>query len=234
MKQELISIYKILLNHFGPQGWWPADDEFEVIIGAILTQATSWKNVEKSIDNLKNERVLNPSGLYKISTKKLAGLIRPSLYYNVKAKKLKSFVNFLYKEYDGNLNLMLSQANEKLRTQLLDIWGIGPETADSILLYAANKKTFVIDAYTRRIFYRLGFIGKNSSYDEIKNFFEGNLPKRVKLYKEYHALIVKLGKDYCKKEPLCKECPVRKLCKISLINLPSSSPIQPFPYTLSL
>ncbi|MFH1125934.1 MAG: endonuclease III domain-containing protein, partial [Candidatus Altiarchaeota archaeon] len=144
--------------------------------------------------------------------RKLARLVKPSLYYNTKAKKLKSFVNFLYEKYNGNLDLMLKQPKEKLREQLLEVWGVGPETADSILLYAGNKKSFVVDAYTKRIFHRLGLIGKNSSYDEVKDFFEENLPGDVRVYNEYHALIVELGKNYCRKKPLCKECCIKKYC----------------------
>jgi endonuclease-3 related protein len=210
--KKLLSIYNTLLENFGPQGWWPAETDFEVIVGAILTQATSWSNVEKSISNLKKKGVLNPKSLHEIKAGSLAKLIKSSGYFNAKARKLKCFMDFLHCNYDGNLSVMLSQPKERLRKELLEVWGVGPETADSIILYAAHKPSFVVDAYTKRIFSRIGFLKANASYDEVKHFFEKNLPKGVKLYKEYHALVVELGKTYCRKKPLCKECCVNRFC----------------------
>lgn len=210
---NLLDIYRVLFEKFGGQHWWPAETEFEVIVGAILTQAAAWKNVELAIKNLKAENLLMPEGIYKTSEAKLRKIIRPAGYFNAKARKLKEFVNFLFENYDGNLKLMLNQPHEKLRGELLSIWGIGPETADSIVLYAANKPSFVVDAYTKRIFSRIGLVNNNVNYENLKKFFEENLPRDVKLYNEFHALLVKLGKEYCKPKPLCDECPVRDVCE---------------------
>ncbi len=211
-REKLLNIYNLLLKHFGKQHWWPAETPFEVVVGAILTQSTSWKNVESTIENLKAEGILTPAGIRRVKTKQLSKLIKPALYHNVKAKKLKIFVDFLYKNYDGNLENFLKIKKNKLREELLSIWGIGPETADSIILYAANKPSFVVDTYTKRVFKRLGLVKKEKSYDESREFFESNLPKSVKLYNEYHALTVELGKNYCKNNPKCDGCPVKNLC----------------------
>ena len=197
VRGKLIDIYNRLYAHFGPRHWWPAQTPFEVMVGAILTQNTAWSNVEKAIRNLKKERALTPGKIRKIPQEKLATLIRPSGFYNEKAKKLKEFVKFL------------KPNAEYSREELLNIKGIGKETADSILLYAFNKPAFVVDAYTKRIFSRHYFLGKNADYDEIQRFFTGNLPNKTKLFNEYHALIVELGKNYCKKNsPICKICPL--------------------------
>jgi endonuclease-3 related protein len=213
MDRKLLSVYKRLLTEFGPQGWWPADTPFEVVVGAILTQSTSWTNVEKAINNLKKAGLLTPNGLYNVPLRRLAGLIKPSLYYNVKARKLKSFMDFLYGNYDGKLDLLLSLPAGQLRAELLSVWGVGPETADSIVLYAAHKPSFVIDAYTKRVYGRLGMLEKESTYDEAKRFFEEGLPKDVRLYQEYHALIVELGKRSCRTKPVCGECCIRTFCR---------------------
>ncbi len=206
---KLKLIYDKLFSAFGPQHWWPGDTPFEVIVGAILTQNTSWKNVSVSIQNLKRNRVLSPRKLYNLPLAKLGLLIKSSGYYNLKAKRLKNFLKILFSEYNGNLNKMLNQEERTLREFLLNISGIGPETADSIVLYAAGKLSFVVDAYTRRIFSRHKLIKEDMSYDEIKEFFERNLSPDVGLYNEYHALIVKLGKDFClKKNPKCSLCPI--------------------------
>jgi len=216
MKQTLLSIYKQLFKHFGPQGWWPAESPFEVIVGAILAQSASWKNVEKAIANLKRERLLTPDGLLAVNNRKLARLIKPALYYNVKARKLKAFMAFLHDSYGNDLNAMFSQPTEKLRKELLAVWGVGPETADSILLYAAGKPSFVVDAYTKRIFHRMGLLEKNPPYESVKKFFEVSLPKNVEVYQEYHALIVELAKRYCKSKPDCRECCIRRFCKTGM------------------
>lgn len=213
MNRKLLSTYKRLYREFGPQGWWPAETPFEVIVGAILTQSTNWLNVEKAIRNLKKAGLLTAKGISKADARRLAGLIKPALYYNVKARKLKSFMNFLNGKYKGRLDLMLKQPKEKMREELLGVWGVGPETADSIVLYAAHKPSFVVDAYTRRIFSRLGMLAKNASYGDVKRFFEAGLPEDIGLYKEYHALIVELGKNYCRKKPKCVECCLREFCK---------------------
>ncbi len=213
MRRKLIEIYKKLLNHFGEQHWWPAETEFEVIVGAILTQAAAWKNVEIAIENLKAKNILNPAGIKNASPNHLKKLIKSAGYYNAKSGKLKEFVNFLYKNYNGNLNFFLNLPKDKLRKELLSIWGIGPETADSIVLYAANKPSFVVDSYTKRIFRRLGLIDDGIGYGDLKKFFEDNLPENLEIYKEFHALIVELGKNYCRKKPICEECPIEDQCK---------------------
>jgi len=215
-QQEILSdIYKRLYKEFGPQHWWPATDgPFEVCIGAILTQNTAWTNVEKAILNLKKKKLLSPSALKKTSIRSLSALIKPSGYYNQKAKKLKNFINFLYDNYDGSLDKMFETDFLILRSQLLSINGIGLETADSILLYAGNKPIFVIDAYTKRILSRHGIVGEDATYSEVQNYFMDNLQNRVKLFNEYHALLVSLGKDICRKSnPKCTRCPLRGIEK---------------------
>ncbi len=209
---SLLGIYEKLLKALGKQNWWPAEDKFEVIVGAILTQQASWKNVEKAIKNLKQHRMLTPEDLYRLDGKRLEELIRPSGFYKVKAKRLKRFVNFLFEKYDGKLERLFSLSMEELRKELLSINGIGDETADSILLYSAGMPSFVVDAYTIRIFSRLGLL-KEKKYEKVKEFFEKNLPKDVELYKEYHALIVELGKNICKLKPKCILCPLKEWCE---------------------
>ncbi len=200
MRKKLTKIYNKLLRHFGEQRWWPTiskNKRDETIIGAILTQNTSWRQVEKAIRKLYEKDLLSRKAILRISTEKLAELIRCTGYYKQKAKKIKEFFKFR-----GKIT----------RENLLKIWGIGKETADSILLYAYNKPVFVVDAYTKRILERLGF-GK-MSYDEIQEMFHKNLPKNVKIFKEYHALLVELGKNYCKKNnPRCDDCPLKDLCE---------------------
>jgi endonuclease-3 related protein len=206
--RELMLIYQRLYDSFGPQRWWPGDSPFEVIVGAILTQNTSWENVEKAITRLKEDRLLTPDALLNIKESLLAGAIRSSGYYNIKAKRLKSFIAFLFGEYKGDLTLMFSEEVEPLRGKLLSVNGIGLETADSILLYAGRKPIFVIDAYTKRVFSRHYLVPVNASYHETQDIFMKNLPKDVTLYNEYHALIVYLGKNYCKRKPNCLDCPI--------------------------
>lgn len=206
----LKSIYQKLYSHFGPQYWWPAKTPFEVMAGAILTQNTSWSNVEKAIANLKKHRVLTPQKLRKIPQKKLALLIKPAGYYNIKAGRLKAFVDFLFKYYRGKIRHMLHTDIAVLRRQLLSVRGIGPETADSILLYALEKPIFVVDAYTKRILSRHKLVKEDAAYDEVQKLFSHNLKKGVKLFNEYHALLVKLGKDFCHKtKPKCALCPLK-------------------------
>jgi len=203
-----MGIYGTLSKKFGPRHWWPADTKFEVIIGAILTQNTAWINVERAIKNLKKAHLLTPGKMYALDIKKLAGLIRPSGYYNIKSKRIKSFLNFLFKNYNGSLKKLFANNPAVLRNQLLSINGIGPETADSIILYAAGKPAFVVDAYTKRIFSRQGKISAAAGYEEIQKFFTDNLPRSAKLFNEYHALIVELGKNICKTKPMCDICPI--------------------------
>ena len=209
--KELTQIYNRLFTHFGPQHWWPAKTPFEVIVGAILTQSTNWKNVEKAISNLKKHGLLTPKKILEIRSQELEKTIRPAGYFRAKAKKLKVFVGHIFKHHHGKLKNLFNQSVPKLREELLDIHGIGPETADSIILYAANKPSFVVDAYTKRIGHRVGLF-KYQKYKEIKEYYEKNLPRSVKIYNEYHALLVELGKRFCKKKPECKKCPIKRQC----------------------
>ncbi|MCR4287355.1 MAG: endonuclease III domain-containing protein [Deltaproteobacteria bacterium] len=195
---------------FGAQGWWPGKTRFEVIAGAILTQNTAWTNVEKAIANLKARGVLSPAKLHGLKTGELAALIRPAGYFNIKAKRLKNFTDYLFKEHNGSLDRLLKQRSPKeLREELLKISGIGPETADSIVLYAANMPEFVVDAYTKRIFSRHLIVKEDAQYEELKSVFMENLEPDAAFFNEYHALIVRTGKDFCRpKEPLCTGCPL--------------------------
>jgi len=213
IRSELKGVYRTLFSCYGPQGWWPADSVFEVIVGAILTQNTAWGNVEKAILNLKGAGIMEPDAMRKVRLGKLARLIRPSGYYNLKARKLKSFMEFFYREYGGDLKLMKRERIETLRPKLLSVWGLGPETVDSILLYALGKPSFVVDAYTKRLFNRLGFLDGSEDYGEVKKIFEDNLGRNAKLYKEYHALIVEHCKRFClKNKPDCRGCDVSHSC----------------------
>lgn len=193
---------------YGPQYWWPGDSPFEVIIGAILTQNTNWSNVEKAISNLKNASLLNPARLRDTKTDRLAELIRPSGYFNIKARRLKSFVDFLFEQFNGNLDSMFALDVKRIRHVLLEVNGIGPETADSILLYAGNHPTFVVDAYTKRIFLRLGILHEEHTYHQVQDYFMSHLEKDHRLFNEYHALIVRHAKEHCRTKPICKDCPL--------------------------
>ncbi len=210
-ERYLRGVYKKLYTYFGPQHWWPADSAFEVIVGTILTQNTAWTNVEKAISNLKRKRLLNPRRLYNADIKALAKLIRPCGYFNVKATRIKSFLETLFADFKGDLSLMFSLKSKTLRERLLKINGIGPETADSILLYAAQRPIFVVDAYTRRFLLRHKLIEKKTDYQQVQSLFEENLPRRLNLFNEYHALIVRLAKEFCRKKPLCNICPLKKM-----------------------
>jgi endonuclease III related protein len=212
MATMLMDIYYRLHQRFGDQYWWPGETPFEIIIGAILTQSTSWKNVEKAIANLKQEHLLSCRALWEIEEKRLAELIRSSGYYNAKAKKVKSFVQFLHDRYQCRLNKMFATPVSELRIELLAVHGIGEETADSILLYAGNKPVFVIDAYTKRIFSRLGIIKPRIKYQEVQQLFMHHLPTDAKLFNEYHALLVAFGKSQCAKRPNCLSCFLKDIC----------------------
>jgi endonuclease-3 related protein len=209
-REVLLDIYRKLLKRFGPQHWWPGDTSFEMIIGAILTQNTAWSNVEKAINNLKAANALTPAKLHQIDIRSLAELIRSAGYYNVKTKRLKGFIDWLFDNYDGDIARLGALPLSQLREALLSVKGIGPETADSIILYALGKPSFVVDAYTHRVFSRHLFIPEEDvTYDEVKAFFEDTLEKDVALFNEYHALIVRLGKEFCKKtNPRCTDCPL--------------------------
>ena len=210
--KRLMELYRRLLKLYGPQHWWPGDDAFEIAIGAILTQSAAWGNVEKAIANLKSAGVFSLEGLRDISEEELARLIRPSGYFNAKAKKLKAFVMHLWQRHQGNLQKLLSQEDTALREELLSIYGIGEETADDIVLYAADKPSFVVDAYTRRILTRVGMAPHEDSYRAYQEVFHHSLPPDVPLYNEYHALLVRHGKESCQKKPRCGQCCLLDLC----------------------
>lgn len=213
-KQKLHLVYDKMLEHFGPRGWWPGDSDFEICVGAILTQSVSWKNVAKAIDNLKNAGLLNLNKMYQAAPEAIENCIIPTLYYRQKAKKLKVFVGHVTEKYAGDLSLFLAKDQGSLREELLSLFGIGPETADSIILYAAKMPVFVVDAYTRRIFARLGLFNDDISYDGMQDFFMRHLAHDVSFYNEYHALIVGVGNRFCSnKKPKCDKCPLTGLCK---------------------
>jgi endonuclease-3 related protein len=207
---SLLNIYKILHNHFGDLNWWPGDSPFEVIVGAILTQNTAWKNVAVAIGRLKAEELLHPARLLQLTDQRLADLIRPAGYYRVKTKRLKAFLNFLNQDYRDDLDVLFAEDLWVLRKKLLLVHGIGEETADSILLYAGGKTVFVVDAYTRRIMQRHRIISDKASYEDIQTLFMAGLPRSAPLYNQYHALLVNTGKQFCKKQnPKCEICPLQ-------------------------
>ncbi|MFH1790855.1 MAG: endonuclease III domain-containing protein [Candidatus Omnitrophota bacterium] len=207
--RSLRKIYKRLYEKLGPQHWWPGDTPFEVMIGAILTQNTSWSNVEKAIENLKKDNLLSPAKMQSLTKKRLARIIKPSGFFNVKAVRIISFLGYLKKRYKNNISAMKRRAPGRLRAELLSVKGIGRETADSILLYALGKPVFVVDAYTKRILSRHGLAGADWDYDDLQRLFADNLPRDSRLYNEYHALIVSAGKNYCRPgNPKCGACPL--------------------------
>jgi len=224
VSQALLNIYRRLMACYGAQHWWPAQEPFEIIVGAILTQSAAWGNVEKAIANLKSARALSPKALRQLPLSEVAALIRPCGYYNAKALKLKSFADWLGEHYDDSLSKLFANDAEHLRQQLLSIHGVGQETADSIILYAANKPIFVIDAYTRRIISRIGLAPDDNSYDAYQGLFMDNLPADVGLFNEYHALLVCLGKNVCRNRPLCHQCCLNDLCHF-YTNLDSNSKV---------
>jgi endonuclease-3 related protein len=206
---SLLKLYDLLYTHFGPSHWWPGDGPLEVMVGAVLTQNTAWSNVEKAIARLKAEGALSAPALDRIQEEVLAEWIRPAGYYRIKAKRLKAFFRFFMERYQGRTELMKQRPLEVLRRELLSVKGIGPETADSILLYALEQPTFVVDAYTHRVFSRHGLVPEEIGYEELRSFFMDRLPQDPALFNEYHALLVRLGKTYCKKtRPRCPECPL--------------------------
>jgi endonuclease III related protein len=201
--------YNSLFTAFGAQHWWPGSSQFEVIVGAILTQNTSWTNVERAIANLRSARLLSCAGIERVPVSHLAQLIRPSGYFRQKARKLKAFCQFLRTEYRGSLKRMFATPTVVLREKLLRVFGIGCETADSILLYAGNHPVFVVDAYTKRLLSRHGWIGEKAKYDEMRWMFERQFPGETARFNEFHALIVQTGKHFCRRrEALCGECPL--------------------------
>jgi endonuclease-3 related protein len=207
----LLRLYQHAFAHFGPLHWWPGDSPLEVCVGAILTQNTAWTNVEKAIANLKAERLLSVRGIAETPRDRLAAAVRPSGYYTQKARRLHTFARHILARHRGSLARMLSQPTATLRQELLSLHGIGPETADSMILYAAGQPVFVVDAYTRRILSRLGLVPDDIAYDELQELFHRHLPREVALYNEFHAQLVYVGKDFCRKrDPRCAVCPARR------------------------
>ena len=215
---ELMNIYRLLSERYGSRQWWPADTPFEVVIGAILTQNTNWSNVEQAIANLRAAASLTCTAICNLSPHDLEKLIRPSGFFRQKAERLQRFSRYLRDNYQGRLELMLQQPLEPLRSELLAQKGIGPETADSILLYAGRHPSFVIDAYTGRLFSRLGLFEGTEKYAQMRSFFMARLPAKAALFNEYHALIVIHGKEHCRKQPLCPGCPLEEICRYRQLN----------------
>ncbi len=219
----LLQLFATLLDCYGNRHWWPGETPFEVCVGAILTQNTNWGNVEKAIANLKAADCLSITGIAACPPHELAALIRPAGYFNIKADRLQSFVRFLNVSHQGSLEQLFEIPWQKARYELLAVRGIGPETADSILLYAGGKPSFVVDAYTRRIFSRLGLVPEQISYDGLQQLFMQHLPLDVDLFNEYHALLVELGKQVCRPHPRCPACCLQKQCSFGNIKLEQSA-----------
>ena len=209
-EQRLLDIFQTLLSSFGKRNWWPGETELEIIVGAILTQNTSWKNVEKAIYNMKAQGVLDVDTLHAITKDQLGEIIKPSGFYNQKSSRLKLFINVLHENFNKSIDTLKYFDTNYLRNLLLGISGIGPETADSILLYALNRPVFVVDAYTKRFIKNHRLYDGNGKYDDVQQFFMTNLPHDTYLFNEYHALIVCLCQNYCKKKPECIICPLNK------------------------
>jgi endonuclease-3 related protein len=211
MRRQLKRIYRLLHGHYGPTHWWPGNTAFEIAVGAILTQNTAWTNVERAIANLKRERLLSPEKVLACRDGVLHEALRPSGYFRVKAKRLRSFCDYLMSRYQGSMKRMARRPLEELRPELLEVDGIGPETADDILLYACEKPVFVVDAYTRRILSRHGLCQPDVKYEPLRALFEAHLESDIQHFKEYHGLIVYAGKDFCRRRPKCAECPLRPM-----------------------
>jgi len=216
----LTEIYERLFATLGPQQWWPGESPFEVLVGAILVQNTSWRNVERAIENLREAAVLSPRAIHELAQEELEELVRPAGYYRIKARRLKNLIEFIVDRYDGSLDAMFATELSELRGELLTINGVGPETADSILLYAGDLPIFVVDTYTLRIFARHGWIDYAATYHELQEHFQSGLPDDPQLYNEYHALLVRIGNQYCRKKPKCDECPLQDM-------LPESGIVEP-------
>jgi len=210
-REQLLDIHRRLLEAFGPQHWWPGETVFEIILGAILTQNTSWANVEKAIANVKAAECLEPNALHALDAARLETLIRPAGYFRVKTKRLRNFLQWLFDEYGGDLSILERIDTFRLREELLSVSGIGPETADSILLYALERPVFVVDTYTARVMVRHGLAEPEIDYQQLQDLFESHLDPDVPLFNEYHALLVRVGKEFCKPKPKCQACPLNPL-----------------------
>jgi endonuclease III related protein len=207
--QKLLTIFNTLLTTFGKRNWWPGETTIEIMVGAVLTQNTSWKNVEKAIGNMKREGLLDMGRLQDIDVQRLSEVIRPAGFFNIKSRRLKNFVEVMCSRFGGRIESLSAVATNELRSILLDIKGIGPETADSILLYALERPVFVVDAYTKRFLKNHRLYDGNDDYHSIQEYFMKNLPSETYLFNEFHALIVRLAQVYCRKVPLCSSCPLR-------------------------
>ena len=212
MQKRLFAIYGRLADRFGPRGWWPARSRFEVCVGAVLTQNTAWRNVENAIENLRRAGRLSARGILELGHDELAALIRPAGYFNVKARRLRALTTFLHKNGGSSLGRFKAVPTGELRARLLEVYGVGEETADSILLYALDRPVFVIDAYTRRISARLGLTDESVTYGGLQAFFTRHLPQDTALFNDYHAQLVALGNRACRPRPLCSQCPLDDLC----------------------
>ncbi|HXG41830.1 MAG TPA: endonuclease III domain-containing protein [Dehalococcoidia bacterium] len=210
--ERLLEVYRRLYQAYGPQGWWPAQSPFEVMVGAILTQAAAWTNVERAIERLRAAGALSPEAILALPDEELAALVRPAGYFNAKARKLKALCRLIVDGFAGDVAAMLAHDPEDLRSRLLATYGIGPETADSILLYAAGRPYFVVDAYTQRLFRRLGLGPPRNGYHDWQAFFMAHLPRDAALYNEFHALVVRHGKERCRARPRCLGCPALEIC----------------------
>jgi endonuclease-3 related protein len=220
MTTTLKEVYDRLFAAYGPQNWWPGETPFETMVGAVLVQNTAWTNVEKAIENLREADLLQPGALFQVATEELEELIRPAGYFRIKARRLHNLLKLLVEQYHGSLDAMFATDLETLRGQLLAINGIGPETADSILLYAGGLPTFVVDTYTHRVLARHGWIDFDADYHAIQEHFESSLPSDPALFNEFHALFVRVGKQHCRKQPKCEGCPLAEL-------LPGGAPLEP-------
>ena len=216
----LHEIYGQLYRTYGPQHWWPGDTAFEVLVGAVLVQNTAWKNVEKAIGNLREEGLLDPRKLLAMEDEELAEVIRSAGYYRIKTRRLKNLLRMLVERFDGSLEAMFAEPLDELREELLAVNGIGPETADSILLYAGNLPKFVVDAYTHRVFARHGWVEFGVDYHELQAHFESGLEPDPAFFNEYHALLVRVGHFHCRKTPKCDGCPLAEF-------LPEAGPLEP-------
>ena len=216
LRERLLDVYSRMLERYGAQHWWPGDTRLEVMVGAVLTQAAAWANVKKAISNLASAGVLSPQALRSLGEQELAQLIYPSGYYNSKARKLKALVEYLGQRYGDDLDAMSRVDTDTLRAELLDVYGIGEETADDILLYAMGKPAFVVDSYTKRVFPRLGLAPEKGPYSTYRSLFTDRLPADRELFSEYHALIVRHAKEVCRKQPRCQNCCLLEVCPTGL------------------
>lgn len=208
MTVSLGKVYRRLLDHYGPQGWWPGESPFEVLVGAVLTQNTAWRNVERAIENLKAADVLSPRALAELDPQELAELIRPAGYYRLKTRRLLNVVRLVVDQHGGDLARMFARPLDVVRAELLEVNGVGPETADSILLYVGGLPSFVVDTYTHRIVTRHGWLEFEADYHQLQAFFAERLEPDPALFNEYHALLVRVGKEHCGKTPDCEGCPL--------------------------